>query len=62
MKMRGLPYSVKTEDIVNFFQGFGLVDGSVKIGVMANGKLTGEACVLFETVEDCQQAHQDLNQ
>ena len=53
MKLKGLPYSVNKEDIVKFFHGLGLVEDSVKIGMMSDGKLTGEACVLFETAEDC---------
>ena len=53
MKLKGLPYSVTKEDIVKFFHGLGMLEDSVKIGVMADGKLTGEACVLFETPEDC---------
>ena len=53
MKMKGLPYSVKKEDVVKFFHGHGLIEDSVKIGVMSDGKLTGEACVLFENAEDC---------
>ena len=61
MKLKGLPYSVTKEDVVKFFHGLGLVDDSVKIGVMADGKLTGEACVLFETVDDCQQAYTQQN-
>lgn len=61
MKLKGLPYSVTKEDIVKFFHGLGLIDDSVKIGVMTDGKLTGEACVLFETVEDCQTAHGQQN-
>ena len=37
------------------------VEDSVKIGTMSDGKLTGEASCLFETPEDCQQAHQNKN-
>ena len=54
MKLKGLPYSVTKEDILKFFHGLGLVEDSVKIGVMSDGKLTGEASCLFETPEDCQ--------
>ena len=53
MKLKGLPYSVNKEDIVKFFHGLGMIEDSIKIGTMQDGKLTGEACVLFETPEDC---------
>ena len=59
LKMRGLPYSVNEGEIVNFFHGLGLIEDSVRIGKMQNGKLTGEACVLFDQAEDARTA---LNQ
>ena len=61
MKMKGLPFSVQREDILNFFQGYNMVEDSVKIGVMSDGRLTGEACVLFQSGNDCQLAHQKLD-
>lgn len=60
--MRGLPYSIVMDDIVQFFAGHGLVEDSIKIGKMDNGKLTGEACVMFESLEDCEKAFKDRNQ
>ena len=39
--------------------GFGLIEDSVKIGKMANEKLTGEACVMFENSEDAKMAYND---
>jgi RNA recognition motif-containing protein len=59
LKMRGLPYSVTEDDIIQFFHGFGLIEDSIRIGKMPTGKLTGEACVLFETTEDAKLAYQD---
>lgn len=41
LKMKGLPFSVRREDILGFFQGHNLNEDSVKIGVMPDGKLTG---------------------
>ena len=61
MKMKGLPFSVQREDILNFFQGYNMIEDSVKIGVMSDGRLTGEACVLFQSGNDCQLAHQKLD-
>ena len=53
MKMKGLPYSVTREDILSFFQGSNIIEDSVNIGKMSDGRLTGEAVVLFHSVEDC---------
>ena len=60
--MRGIPYSTIAEDIVKFFDGCDLVEGSVKIGKMHDGKLTGEACALFPSNELAKKAHLALNQ
>jgi RNA recognition motif-containing protein len=59
--MRGIPYSTNTDDIVKFFDGFGIIEGSVKIGKMPDAKLTGEATVLFATNELAQKAQLSLN-
>ena len=62
MKMKGLPFSVTKQDIVTFFDGYNLIESSVKIGKMADGKLTGEAAVLFDSSDDCGAAHSKRNQ
>jgi len=46
--MRGLPYTVSNDGISKFFSDFGMIEDSVKIGKMEDGKLTGEAIVLFK--------------
>lgn len=51
IKMRGIPYSTKPEDISHFFKGTQMIEDSVRIGRLPDGKLTGEACVLFPTPE-----------
>lgn len=53
MKMKGLPFSVTKQDILTFFEGYNLVESSVKIGKMSDGKLTGEAAVTFKASDDC---------
>jgi heterogeneous nuclear ribonucleoprotein F/H len=50
--MRGLPYSVTEDEIVQFFHGLGLKEDSIKIGKYPNGKLTGDGSVLFDSKED----------
>ena len=61
LKLKGLPYSVTLDNIHTFFQGYNIIADSVKIGKMADGKLTGEACVLFNTSDDCNAAHAALD-
>ena len=62
MKMKGLPFSVTREDIISFFQGCNLLEDSIKIGFMPDGRLTGEACVIFGTPDDCFNAHKSMDQ
>lgn len=62
LKMKGLPFSVTREDILNFFQGCNLLEDSVKIGKMPDGRLTGEAACLFASSNDCSQAQARLDQ
>jgi len=61
LKIKGLPYSVQRDDILAFFSDYGMIQDSLKIGVMSDGRLTGEACVLFETSEECQNAQAKLD-
>ena len=56
MKMRGLPWSAEEAEVYEFFEGFKIVADSVKLGVYEDGRKSGNACVLFETVEECSRA------
>ena len=53
LKMKGLPFSVTREEILTFFQGTNMLEDSVKIGQYPDGRLTGEACVLFNSDAEC---------
>ena len=57
--MIGLPFTVVNDDIEEFFNGYNLVEDSIKIGKYQNGKNTGEAVVSFATPEDAQSAFND---
>jgi len=56
MKMRGLPWSAEEAEVYEFFEGFKIVEDSVKLGVYEDGRKSGNACVLFETPEECARA------
>ena len=45
--MRGLPYSVTSQDILFFFKDFQLIPSSVKIGTTDGHYKTGDGAVLF---------------
>jgi hypothetical protein len=56
IKLRGLPYTVKPEDIISFFKGYDVQD-EVKIGKTSDNSKTGEGAVLFSTEEECKRAY-----
>ncbi|XP_062232248.1 uncharacterized protein LOC133929493 isoform X2 [Phragmites australis] len=51
LKLRGLPYSATTEDIIKFFVEYELTEENVHIVYRPYGKATGEAFVEFPTAE-----------
>ena len=54
--MRGFPWSVTDEDVVNFFEGYKLVPDTVKIERGDDDRITGWGAVVFETEEEAQRA------
>jgi heterogeneous nuclear ribonucleoprotein F/H len=56
MKMRGLPFQVKREDIMFFFNDYKYYADSIKIGKNQDGTKTGEGAVLFESENECKKA------
>jgi RNA recognition motif-containing protein len=57
LKMRGLPWSCEEAEVLEFFEGFKIVEEEgVKFGVYEDGRKSGNACVKFETPEECARA------
>jgi len=56
--MRGFPWQVTDEDVVQFFDGYKLVEGSIKIerDEENDGKITGWGAALFESEEEAARA------
>jgi heterogeneous nuclear ribonucleoprotein F/H len=61
VRMRGLPFSVKKEDVLMFYNGYDIVPDSVIIGEMSNGKKTGEGVILFKSEDEASRAVLDKN-
>ena len=56
VRMRGLPYSARVEDIKQFFDGIELKEDGVHIVSGADGRPTGEAYVQFTSDDGVKQA------
>lgn len=54
--MRGLPWKVTAEEIIQFFDGFGTLTPQEVFIEEFNGKRTGSALVIFESNEVAQDA------
>ncbi|GMY11094.1 heterogeneous nuclear ribonucleoprotein H3 isoform X1 [Fagus crenata] len=56
LKMRGLPFSVKKSEIVEFFRDFKLIEERIHIACRPDGKATGEAYVEFVSTDEAKRA------
>ncbi|XP_019164218.1 PREDICTED: heterogeneous nuclear ribonucleoprotein F-like isoform X1 [Ipomoea nil] len=56
LRLRGLPFSAKKEDIVDFFKDSVLAENSIHITAHSEGRPTGEAFVEFANAEDSRAA------
>ena len=56
LRMRGLPFDVTENEILEFFNGFDVVPGSIIIGEKSQGNRTGEAGVLMVSEAEAENA------
>lgn len=56
LKMRGLPFSVKKSEIVEFFRDYEIIEDSIHIACRPDGKATGEAYVEFVSADEAKRA------
>jgi len=56
MRMRGLPFQATEDDINVFFADYKLASDSIKFGMSADGRKSGEGACLFENETDCKAA------
>lgn len=59
MKLRGLPFTAKREDVMFFFSDYAIFPESIKLGRNSENNKTGEAACLFKTEDDCKKAFID---
>eukprot|EP00743_Colponemidia_sp_Colp-15_P002917 GILK01003156.1.p1 GENE.GILK01003156.1~~GILK01003156.1.p1 ORF type:complete len:464 (-),score=39.76 GILK01003156.1:338-1729(-) len=56
LRLRGMPFSASTQDIIAFFDGFRILPHAVQILTHFNGKPRGEAFAVFESKEEAKRA------
>jgi len=52
VKIRGLPYQTRFEEVTNFFSGKGYIDRSVVLGTNPDGRKNGFGAILFNNEDD----------
>jgi RNA recognition motif-containing protein len=61
VRMRGLPFTSTSEDIIQFFDGYELDTSSIQIRVDSNGRKNGEAYVNFASMDEAKRAVEERN-
>lgn len=59
LKLRGLPFTSKPEDLNSFFKDYDFYPESIKIGKNIDGTKTGEGAVLFKDEPECKRAYRE---
>ena len=59
--MRGLPWKITAEEIIEFFNGFSALSDQDIFIEEFNGKRTGSALVIFDGIDVAQEAKAALN-
>jgi len=56
LRMRGLPYTVQEQDVVDFFSTYNISGNCIKLGRTPDGRSSGQAAILFQSEMSCKQA------
>lgn len=61
IKIRGLPFRAKENDILEFFREYDVLSHSVHIGVDGSGRPTGDGWITFSNQEEAKRAVRERN-
>jgi RNA recognition motif-containing protein len=61
VKIRGLPYNIRYEEVADFFQDFKYINQSVVLGLNNEGRKNGFGAILFEDEEEAARAAKEMN-
>jgi len=62
IKIRGMPYSTRYEEIAEFFKEYQFIEKSALLGVDKQGRKNGFGAILLDNPEQAKEAAQELNQ
>ena len=60
VRIKGCPWMIAHEDVVDFFKDFQCIDKSALLGKNADGRNNGYAAMLFETPEEAERAKENM--
>ena len=61
LKLKGLPYQVRYDEIADFFKDYSYVEKSTVLGIGADGRKNGFGAVLIADEATAEKAMNDLN-
>ena len=61
VKIRGMPYQTRYEEVADFFKGFNYIEQSVTLGLNNEGRKNGFGAMLFKTEDDAAQAAKEMD-
>lgn len=61
IKIRGLPYSIRYEEVSEFFNDFKYIEQSVVFGLNHEGRKNGFGAILFENDDEAANAAKEMN-
>jgi len=62
VKIRGLPYQTRFDEVSKFFQDYKYIDKSIVFGVGFDGRNNGFGAILMETPQEATSAANELNE
>jgi len=62
VKIRGLPYQTRYEEVADFFQDYKFIQRSVILGLNNEGRKNGFGSILFENQEEAEAAAQGMDE
>ena len=60
LRLRGIPFQGQTSDVITFFQKWGVEEDRIEMINRDDGRFSGTALVLFNSVDEAQEAMNEM--